>query len=48
MSRAAGSANKKKKTKEVELSAEMEECMQILTSMMQKDDAAAFNEPVDW
>ena len=48
MSARGASSSKKKKAKEVELSAEMEECQQALQSLMTKEDAGAFNEPVDW
>ena len=39
---------KTKKSHAVELSADMEECLQNLTGLMQKEEAPAFNEPVDW
>jgi bromodomain-containing factor 1 len=42
------SSTKKKKAKEVELSPEMDECAQALAALMSKEDALAFNEPVDW
>jgi predicted DNA-binding protein len=44
----ARGGSRKKKATSVELSPEMEECLQTLLSIMQKDDAPAFNEPVDW
>lgn len=40
--------SRKKKLSPVDLSPEMDECLQILLSIMQKEEAAAFNEPVDW
>jgi hypothetical protein len=46
--RGGSSTKKTKKSQAIELSADMEECLSILQQLMQKEEAAAFNEPVDW